>query len=86
MFLLTSPFCWVYARCAIAKSMDRFSSLIQERILPLCGFFYVRNHCAFVFRAEVWGAFGLAGTLDRSANPHLSARPCFAWVAVFPKP
>lgn len=61
-YLLTFPLCWVYARCTNAKSLDGFDSLLSERILPLCGFFYVRNLFALLFSGWVfWGAFGLAG-------------------------
>lgn len=54
-FLLTLPFCWVYARCAIAKSMDRFDSLNYERIWPLCGFFYVRKSLRLCFSGRKRG-------------------------------
>ncbi|WP_350134327.1 hypothetical protein [Nitrosomonas sp.] len=73
-FLLTLPSCWVYARCAIAKSMDGFSSLLDKRILPLCGIFYVRYLFALCFYGRVfWGAERLAGLipglLTRSIRP-----------------
>lgn len=61
-FLLTLPFCWVYARCAIAKSMDGFDSLLLERIPPLSGFFVSVIYLPLCFYGWVfWGAERLAG-------------------------
>lgn len=76
-FLLTLPACWVYAHCAIAKSMDGFDSLLDKRILPLCGIFYVRYLFALCFYGWVfWGAERLAGLIPglstRSIRPPVS--------------
>ncbi len=62
MFPLTKTVFWLYPLFANAKSLVGFDSLLSERILPLCGFFYVRNLFALLFSGWVfWGAFGLAG-------------------------
>lgn len=49
MFPLTNTIFWLYALRANAKSLVRFGSLLVERILPLCGIFYVRNLMPFMF-------------------------------------
>lgn len=68
-FLLTLSCCWVYARCAIAKSMDGFDSLLDKRIPPLSGFFVSVIYLPFCFGWVFWGAYGLAGLI-----PGLSTR------------
>jgi hypothetical protein len=60
-FLLTLLFCWVYARYAIAKSMDGFSSLLRKRMPPLSGFFVSVIYLPFCFGWIFWGAERLAG-------------------------
>lgn len=85
-FLLTLPCCWVYARCAIAKSVDGFDSLLSERIWPLCGFFYVRNLFALLFFwVGILGSLTARRSLIRSVNPIYPPAPCPARVAVFSK-
>jgi len=59
--LLTWPHLSVYARFAIAKSMDGFSSLLRKRIPPLSGFFVSVIYLPFCFGWVFWGAERLAG-------------------------
>ncbi len=70
MFLLTNAIFWLYSLTVNAKSLTGFDSLLDKRILPLCGIFYVRYLFALCFYGWVfWGAERLAGLI-----PGLSTR------------
>jgi len=87
MFPLTNAIFWLYSWLTNAKSLDGFSSLLVERILPLCGIFYVRNLFALLsFWVGILGSLRARRSQLRSANPIYPPSPCPTRVAVFSKP
>ncbi len=85
--LLTWPHLSVYAQSVFNKLKTGFDSLNYERIWPLCGFFffYIRNHCAFVFKGGIAGSLRAAGARNRSVNPATFRPPVSRMGGGFPE-
>ncbi len=86
MFSLTNAILWPYSLNVFRKLKTGFDSLSSERMLPLCGIFYVRNLFALLFFwVGMLGSRKARRSLIRSVNPIYPPASVSRWWR-FPKP